>query len=115
MAQKAVVTGATGFVATELVKQLLAKVRTVAAVLIVIPVAMDVEPLCPTLRRGLRHTGLRCQGDGAVDQGPRQDTGADKPGSRPAWCAIMPATRLLTVLVVAHPAHNIRQQEVKRL
>ena len=35
VAQTAVVTGATGFVATELVKQLLAKVGTVAAAWIV--------------------------------------------------------------------------------
>jgi nucleoside-diphosphate-sugar epimerase len=85
MAQTAVVTGATGFVATELVKQLLAKVGTVAAELIVIQDATDVEPLCLTLCHVRFHTGLQCQGDGAVDQGFRQDTSADKIGGCPAW------------------------------
>lgn len=101
MAQTAVVTGATGFVATELVKQLLAKVGTAAAVSFVIAHAADVDPYRLNLRYVMQHTGLQCQGNGALDQGLRQDTGADKPGSRPAWCTIMHAACLLTVSIVA--------------
>ena len=50
MAQTAVVTGATGFVATELVKELLAKVSADAAALSVIADATDMKPVCLIVR-----------------------------------------------------------------